>query len=281
MEKAGVVLVVREPVKIMEPLVDVLAVKKRLELAVLLNPSVLAHPEKNKAVDGLLDGKVQVSDGELRISEGQVSGKRFPPALDLVQERSVYLRGASFPFSRLGELIEGATHYGFLRKDGSYFLPPGDIIPIGQVEYAPCARLVVVLWLKTAVVDSKLLKIGKDAKGELGRPGVATQLEGRIDVFLQVNDGFFRFDEELAHSADAEAVVRCLGGTANLNGVLVDDVFIRLGVTLLVVYIPAQSFEKWIEEFTSKLGFVVLAATIGFEVAAETINQGYRFFRSL
>jgi hypothetical protein len=60
--------------------------------------------------------------------------------------------------------------------------------------------------------------------------------------------------------------------------VFVDDVFIRFGVASGVVDVPAERFAEGIEKFAAKLGFVVLAGFVGFEVALETVDQVENFF---
>jgi len=45
-----------------------------------------------------------------------------------------------------------------------------------------------------------------------------------------------------------------------------------------VVHIPAQGFEKGIDEFTAELRFVIFAGLIGFTVAVEAINELGDFF---
>ena len=52
--------------------IDVLAVEQGLELAVGLDAAILADAEEDEAVDGALDGKIQLMDGECGIAEGQI-----------------------------------------------------------------------------------------------------------------------------------------------------------------------------------------------------------------
>ena len=49
------------------------------------------------------------------------------------------------------------------------------------------AALVALVGLDAAVVDGELLEVGEDAKRQLGGPGVAAELEGGLDVVLDVD----------------------------------------------------------------------------------------------
>jgi len=82
-------------------------------------------------------------------------------------------------------------------------------------------------------------------------------LVGRVRVIGYLNRWLLGLQEELAGTTDAEAVVRGLGGRADADGVLVDDVFVCLGITPLVVHVPAKGLEKRIDELPTELGFVV------------------------
>lgn len=46
LKNAGVVLVVRENVEILQPFISVLAIQQRLKLAVVLDAAVLAHAQR-------------------------------------------------------------------------------------------------------------------------------------------------------------------------------------------------------------------------------------------
>lgn len=131
----------------------------------------------------------------------------------------------------------------------------------------------VLAGFKPAVVDGKLLKIGQDAQRQLGAPAVAAQLKGGMDVFFDVDGRFFGFQEELAGAAHAKAVVRGLGNAAHLDGVFVDDVFIRLGIALLVADIPAQLFEKGIDKLPAQLGFIVSYFFVGIQMGSKGFHQ--------
>ena len=78
-------------------------------------------------------------------------------------------------------------------------------------------------------------------------------------VGLDIDRRLLRFEEKLARSADAKAVIRRFGCAADLDCVFVDDVFVGLGVTADVFHVPAERFEHRIDKLFAKLGLVVLA----------------------
>ena len=125
-----------------------------------------------------------------------------------------------------------------------------------------------------AVVDRELLEVGQDGERQFRRPGIAAQLKGRAEIVFQIDGGLLGFEEELARAADAKAVVGRLGVAADLDGILVDDIFVRFGVALLVVDVPAEGLEERIEELPPQLGFVVALALIGFAVLLEAVDEG-------
>ena len=53
-----------------------------------------------------------------------------------------------------------------------------------------------------------------------------------------------------------------------------DDIFVGLGMTLLVGDIPAQRFEQWVEKFSTHLGFVVALALVGLAILVEPVDEG-------
>ena len=58
-------------------------------------------------------------------------------------------------------------------------------------------------------------------------------------------------------AADAETIIRGLGGIADLDGVLVDDVLVGFGEAVRVVDVPAEAFEERVDELDTALGLVV------------------------
>ena len=88
-KEAGVVSVVGLFVEIAKPPIDVLAVEERLQLAIGFDAAVFANAQKDEPVDGALDGKVQLVDGERGIAQREVFGERFPPGFDLFKKFSI------------------------------------------------------------------------------------------------------------------------------------------------------------------------------------------------
>jgi len=60
---------------------------------------------------------------------------------------------------------------------------------------------------------------------------------------------------------------------ANFYGIFVDDVFICLGIAILVIYVPSQELKKRVDELAPKLGFVVLTGTICLAVCIKSFNE--------
>lgn len=50
--------------------------------------------------------------------------------------------------------------------------------------------------------------------------------------------------------------------------------------TRLVLNVPSQGGEEWIEELSSKLSFIVLAGFVSFDMLIESLNQGEDFGRT-
>src|SRR5262249_28100494 len=108
---------------------------------------------------------------------------------------------------------------------------------------------------------------------QLGRPRIAAKLIRGRGVVLDVDGRLFRFEKELARAADTEGVVGGLGHAPHLDRILVNYVFVSLGVAGLVVHVPAKAFEEGIDELLADLRFVVVARAIGFRVSIETLDE--------
>ena len=52
-----------------------------------------------------------------------------------------------------------------------------------------------------------------------------------------------------------------------------EDVFVGLCMAFFVIYIPSQGFEEGVDEFSSELSLVILAGSVRFDVAVESLNQ--------
>ena len=154
-----------------------------------------------------------------------------------------------------------------------HLVPTLGVLAVIEIHHPPVGRLVALIRLALAVVNRELLEIGQDAQRQARRPGVAPQLVGRADVVLQVDRRLLGLDEKLAHSPDAESVIRRLDRLAHADGILVDHVFIRFGVTLAVVHVPAQRLEERIEKLQPELRLVILGRAISVTVALEALDQ--------
>ena len=173
-----------------------------------------------------------------------------------------------------GILVEGAFEDRVLGKNGCDLVPSGQVVPIGQVENASGAGFIRQVRASPAIVDGELFEIRQDRQREFGRPGIAAKLIGGTEFVFQIDGGFLGFEEKFPGAADAETVVRGFGIAADLDGIFVDDIFVRLGVTLLIGDIPAERLEERIEKLPAQLGFVVTLALVGLAVLLEPVDEG-------
>ena len=139
MKEAGVVAVVGLFVEIAQTAIDVLAVEERLKLGIGFDATILADAEKDEAVDGALNRKIQLMNGQLGIAERKILRQRLAPGFDLFQEFSID-RGRATLAVGDGILIERAFKDSLLRKDRSDLVPFGQIVLIGEIENASDSR---------------------------------------------------------------------------------------------------------------------------------------------
>jgi hypothetical protein len=123
-------------------------------------------------------------------------------------------------------------------------------------------------------------RLFKDVERKFGRKSVAPQLKSGAGVVLDVRGGLFGFQKKFPCAANEETIVGRLGCFADLDGVLVDDVLVGFGVAPLVIHVPAERFEKRVEKFTAKLGFVVLRRAAGLDLPLEAGDEFVDFLRS-
>ena len=183
-----------------QPPIDALAVEERLKLGVGFDATVFANAEEDEPVDGALDGKVQLVDGECGITHRQVLGERFPPRFDLFQEFSID-RGRATLAVGDGILVEGAFEHCLFREDGGDLVPSGQVLPIGQVENASGAGFIRQVRTRSAILDGELFKVGQNREREFGRPGIAAELIGRTEIVSQIDGGFLGFEEKFARAS--------------------------------------------------------------------------------
>ncbi len=84
---------------------------------------------------------------------------------------------------------------------------------------------------------------------------------------------FFDMIYEELIPADPETVVRGPGRSPYLDGVLVDNFLVGLGVALLVDNIPAQRLKERSNKFNASLRFIVRGAGVMVSVAPVVFNQ--------
>ena len=97
-------------------------------------------------------------------------------------------------------------------------------------------------------------------------------MKGRTDVISEIERGFLCFDEKLADPTDAEAIVWSLCGASDFYSIFVNDILIRLGLTLFIVHVPTKGFKKRINKLPPKLGFVILTGMISLAITVESVN---------
>ena len=281
-KQAGVVPFVGTLEQLEEAAIGVRAIERELELElpVGLDASVLADAQEDDPVDRPLHREVQLAHRELLVAKGDIARQLVPPALDLLEELGVNRRGPALALGRNGEAVERALEDGVLGEDARDLRPPIGVLLEGQVVDAGDGARVGLLRLDTAVVYRQLAEVGEQGERQLGRPGVAPELVRGVRLVLDRHRRLLRFEEELPGASDAEAVVRGLGRAADLDRVLVDDIFVRLGVPSLVVDVPAEQLEHRVDELGPDLCLVVRSGFVRREVAIEPFDKLYKFFGS-
>ena len=271
-KEAGVVTVVGMLEEGEQALIDVGAVGLAAELLVGFDAAVLADAQENEAVDGDLDGVVELARGEVGIAQGEVAGEGVAPFFDFGEKGVVHFGSASF-LSGGDVFVEGTFEDGVAGEDVGDFVPAVGVLVVFDIEGAGFGGRVGFDGFDAAIVNGEFFEVGDNGEGQLGGPGIAAELEGRVDVLFDIDGRLFGFDEEFAGAADAEAIIG--GGMvgADFDGVFVDDVLVGLGVTGGVGDVPAEGVEQGIGEFSAELGFVVSAAAVGVDVAIKGFDQ--------
>ena len=83
-----------------------------------------------------------------------------------------------------------------------------------------------------------------------------------MDIILDIDRWLFGFQEEFSGSPNAETVVRRFGPSPDLDGVFVYHILVRLGVPLLIIYIPSERLEKRINEFATHLRLLIFSSFV-------------------
>jgi hypothetical protein len=76
-------------------------------------------------------------------------------------------------------------------------------------------------------------------------------LERGANIIPDIDGRFLGFNNKFTGAADAKAVVRGLGKAADFYGILVDDIFICLSITLCIINIPAENLKERVKKFPS------------------------------
>jgi len=271
MKQAGVVAVVGLIEKLLQTAVNIRAVAKRAQAAVVFNAPVFSDAQEDNAVDGALDGIVEFSNTQ-RVAQGDVAGKRVAPAFDFGKKSVIHFGRAALGLAGFGIFIERAFENDILGKDGGNFVPLVGVLAPGVVSDPGFVGFIFLIRLDAAVVNGEFFKVGHDGKRQFGRPGVTSYLKGGGGRVLEVDGWFLGFDKEFALSADAKGIVGRFGDAADFDGVFVDDILVGFGMSCRIVDIPAQCFKEGIDEFAANLRFVIPVGFIGFNVAFESFN---------
>jgi hypothetical protein len=140
MEEAGVVLLVRLPEEFDEPRVDRrLARQSVFELAEPLYPPVLADPEEDDPVDGVLDRGVQLPDGEVGVVPMYVLCQDLPPeSISRRKPSSTVIVPLAFFFDSM--YLSREPPRTASREKRAAICPMIDVFVVGEVAQKPDPR---------------------------------------------------------------------------------------------------------------------------------------------
>jgi len=270
-EDAGVVLVVGlEAEGVNEVVVDVGLLGEVQEPLVGLEAAVFGHAQEDDAVNGALDGGVEVVGGEGGVAQGEVAGEAFAPSLDLAEELGVHLGGAALALGG-GVLVEGAGPDGVAGEDVPQLAPAVGVLVAGEVEGARGGGFVAGAGPGGAVVDGELLEVREDGDGDLAAPPVAAELEGGGGVGGEVDAAFLGLDVELGRGADAEGVVGGALLALDVEAVLRDDLAVLRGDEGGVAQVPAEGLEEGVNEGLTDVGLLGARPAVGVAVLGEEL----------
>ena len=136
MEEPGIVFLIGMLKEFDQVGVDIRLSGDLEELLGRLNFAVFADAQKEEAVDGRLDGIVELAFGSgevcelfagTEVAQGDIARQQVAPGFDLLKEFSVHLGGAAFSFGAVGEFVKSATPDGLFGKDF------GDLVPMAGI----------------------------------------------------------------------------------------------------------------------------------------------------
>ena len=123
-------------------------------------------------------------------------------------------------------------------------------------------------------MNGELLKVRQDGEVQLGGPGVAAQLVGRVDVVLDVYGGLLGLDEELVLGSYAEAAAWHCDGASGAHGSFVNDLLVAWRDVLAVVDVSTQGDKEGVNELAGDLDPAVTRAAVVVDVCGQSARRG-------
>src|SRR5450830_456754 len=163
------------------------AVEQRVECAIDIDATVLGDAQEHDAVNRLLDGEVELMEGQVAVAQRDVARQLLAPLVDEVQELLVDFTGAPLAARVLHVLVEGAVQDGFAREGTGEERPLLGIVLKGEVLDTRHGGTVIRAGLDARVIDGEFLEVGQDGQRQFGRVGVAAQLIGGTGVVAQID----------------------------------------------------------------------------------------------
>ncbi len=96
---------------------------------------------------------------------------------------------------------------------------------------------------------------------------------GWSQIVLNIDRGLFRLEEEFTGASDTEAIIGGLSVSSDLDGILVNDVLVGIGIALFIVDIPAEGFPEGVKEFATNLGFVITTGFVVVDVFGKMVAE--------
>lgn len=132
---------------------------------------------------------------------------------------------------------------------------------------------------QTAIEDADLFEVGQHRQRGVGAVAVTQRLEVRVGAAVQVHAGLLGLDKK-AHVAEVGREVEGVVGTllcscrAYGHSTFDLDLLLVRVVLALVVDIPSERLQQWIDEVLARLGFLVAGLeVIVARIFLEAIDQ--------
>jgi hypothetical protein len=168
MKEARIIPVISLAKEFAEPLIDMSAALQGSQTTIVLNASILTYAEKNDAINGLLNGKVQLALRKPWITQGNIASKNLSPEFNFFEKRRIDLSCAFFELRRFGIVVEGAPEYSFPRKNVRQLFPMVRVARVCEIQYARGRSFVMFVRLNPAVINGELFKVSEDAERKFG-----------------------------------------------------------------------------------------------------------------